>query len=568
VYEAMKIRSGLIRKIRALNLPKNSLDRLLEMGNVAELTGRTKHMEYETRAFMDGRKLVSIISEAASVGISLHASAKAVNQRPRVHLTIELPWVAEQAIQQLGRSHRTNQLHPPQYILVTTELGGENRFITSVAKRLKSMGALTRGDRRASSTLDLEAPTGVYATRALKAMLLGIWRRSIPEEIWPQFGASKDEVLEEMKDPFCQITNLEPCGTWVYPLDQKAYETMTLERFLNRLLSLEYEPQQRVYSLFHAWYTRLVEVDTEAGVYSAGVQHLSYRFTRAEPPKVIHRNAGTGSCLMMHSLVRDRGVSYEDALEMDGHFYMKDGRPVLVVGERMVRPRTGWSGTWNGEGEAVEDVKIAWTKEYESGTCMHGEHCGCSVGRRKDPFLMLTGDAVGFWCVLDDLLKKWNENSTLTTVTVRVEDSEKLVGVVWPSSLIRKLEHALATKTHETKRMLKMVKYEGFWSRVGIPKPLYPENLSAHQQMQGWDFVVQNGVVTDVGNRAFTASLGRLKRGYRLVSRVTSTPASCLYTLQFEMRMTQEEQEEQERLAREGLKREDSREPLFRSHYM
>lgn len=201
IEEAVNIRDKLIERVEALRLPNNFLDELIDqLGGkhaVAEMTGRKArvvrdrdgHLKYEARAnpdssemdslnikekdnFMSGRKLIAIVSDAASTGISLHADARAPNQRRRIHITIELPWSADKAIQQLGRSHRSNQTSAPLYKVVFTNLGGERRFAAAVARRLQSLGALTPGDRRAASGLDLGSMNydSQFGRKALRRM--------------------------------------------------------------------------------------------------------------------------------------------------------------------------------------------------------------------------------------------------------------------------------------------------------------------------------------------------------------------------------------------------------------
>ena len=178
---ALAAREALRDSLTDINIPDNPIDQIIEHfekqgQGVAELTGRKRRIEKnaltgkkeirkrkaegvaskrtnlaETQAFQDGTKRIAIISDAASTGISLHADRRAKNQQKRVHIALELKWSADKQLQDFGRSHRSNELQPPEYVLISTDIGGDKRFSSTIARRLASLGALTQGSRDATS---------------------------------------------------------------------------------------------------------------------------------------------------------------------------------------------------------------------------------------------------------------------------------------------------------------------------------------------------------------------------------------------------------------------------------
>jgi len=215
VPEAVQIRAELLRRLDAIDMPSNALDLVIGhfgVEHVAEMTGRKMRFvkdgaggtRWEPRAqngvsqdqiniaekdaFMGGTKRVAIISDAASSGISLHADPRFANTRQRLHITLELAWSADKMLQQFGRTHRSNQITAPHYVLLVSNVGGEKRFASSVARRLEMLGAITRGDRRgghgaAADLVQYNLDT-VHGHTALALMFDAVAEKSEAAALW------------------------------------------------------------------------------------------------------------------------------------------------------------------------------------------------------------------------------------------------------------------------------------------------------------------------------------------------------------------------------------------------
>uniref|UniRef100_A0A673JCA5 Protein strawberry notch homolog 2-like n=1 Tax=Sinocyclocheilus rhinocerous TaxID=307959 RepID=A0A673JCA5_9TELE len=340
-----ELKQRLLGKIAELGkeLPLNTLDELIDRfggpEKVSEMTGRKGRVvrrpdgsvRYETRAeqgltidhvnvrekerFMNGEKLIAIISEAASSGISLQADKRVQNRRRRVHMTLELPWSADRAIQQFGRTHRSNQVTAPEYIFLISELAGERRFASIVAKRLESLGALTHGDRRATESRDLSQYNfeNKYGTKALdkitKAILRQIDNKVLPPKSYPGgdiifFKDMKNGMIDV--GIFCK----EPRPS------QNTEKDCTISKFLNRILGMEVHHQNSLFQYFTDNFDYLINKDKKEGKYDMGILDLAPgndEIHEETQEKFLTPGNPQEGQVILYKISVDRGMPWEEA---------------------------------------------------------------------------------------------------------------------------------------------------------------------------------------------------------------------------------------------------------------
>lgn len=277
--EAEAARDQLIEQLCALPPIMSALDGLLEHfghDRVAEVTGRTKRLissaggrqKLETRstrtsqaeaaAFMEGRKRMLVFSDAGGTGRSYHASKDVVNQEQRVHLLLEPGWRADRAIQGLGRTHRTHQASTPLFRPVTTDCKGELRFTSTIARRLDSLGALTRGQRQTGGQNLFDPADNLESEYACAALVS--WFHLL-------VGGKLTSVSHA---EFESRTGLELCDKDGVMKD----ELPPIQRWLNRILALPIGLQNKIFDEFLSLVETRVSAAREAGRLDVGVETI------------------------------------------------------------------------------------------------------------------------------------------------------------------------------------------------------------------------------------------------------------------------------------------------------
>ena len=286
---AWDMREKLRDSLSDMALPGNPIDLIIEHFEpkgigVAELTGRKERIGVdkktgkkavlkrkaegvaqgktnlaEVAAFQSGDKRIAIISDAASTGISLHASNRAKNKQRRVHIALELKWSADKQLQDFGRTHRSDQASAPEYVLLSVDIGGDKRFSATIARRLASLGALTKGSREAAGAGEIAKYNfeSEYGVTGLGMTYAAMVRTDEGKELLADMGVMR-------RDPRTQ----KPTGN-IDPGDMR-----NVPRFLNRVLSLPVVKQNQVFEQFVGHFGEAVEAAKRNGTFDEGVSDL------------------------------------------------------------------------------------------------------------------------------------------------------------------------------------------------------------------------------------------------------------------------------------------------------
>ncbi|WP_420867668.1 strawberry notch C-terminal domain-containing protein [Bradyrhizobium ottawaense] len=336
--EAVARRNELIERLASLPPVPGALDQIVQRFGtdlVAEVTGRSRRVVRrcdrltvenraasanlaETAAFMDDLKRVRVFSEAGGTGRSYHAELSARNRRLRVHYLLEPGWKADAAIQGLGRTNRTNQAQPPLFRPIATDVKAEKRFLSTIARRLDTLGAITRGQRQTGGQGLLRPEDNLeshYARDALRQLYLLLVRGKVE-------GCS----LEMFED-----------ATGLKLVDENGIkdELPPITTFLNRLLALTIGLQALLFTAFEQLLNAKVEGAIASGVYDIGLETLqadSFVVTGRHP---IYTHPATGAETRLLTITerrRNRPMTLDQALD-----YLADARAVLLVNERSGR---------------------------------------------------------------------------------------------------------------------------------------------------------------------------------------------------------------------------------------
>lgn len=305
---AVAMREALIEQINGMSIPDGPMEMLFDafgVEMVAENTGRSRRVvprrqsdgtvkrveerrtlnsrTADVQAFQDGKKRILVFSDAGGTGKSYHADRSEKNQQQRIHYVLQPGWSASNAVQGFGRTHRSNEASAPIYKLVTTNIKGQKRFTSTIARRLDQLGALTKGQRDTGS--------GMFGA---KDNLETDLARDALREFYKRLGNNQFEGVDGarvidrlgLKDKF-----YDEYGSF----KMNEVTSREISTFLNRILALEVDEQNAVFDQFTGIYEMMLEDAIQKGTLDTGMENVKADKIEILDDKIIREDGNGGA---------------------------------------------------------------------------------------------------------------------------------------------------------------------------------------------------------------------------------------------------------------------------------
>jgi hypothetical protein len=228
-----------------------------------------------------------------------------------VHYLLEAGWKADAAIQGLGRTNRTNQAQPPLFRPIATDVKAEKRFLSTIARRLDTLGAITRGQRQTGGQSlfrpedNLESQYGRDALRQLYVLLV------------------------KGKVDGCSLETFEDAtGLKLTDANGLRDELPPIPTFLNRLLALTIELQNILFTAFERLLTARIEGAVASGTYDVGLETLRAESFVVTDRRTIYTHPSTGAETRLLTIAqheRNHPMALKEALN-----HLSDRRAVVL----------------------------------------------------------------------------------------------------------------------------------------------------------------------------------------------------------------------------------------------
>lgn len=277
--EAVAMRDRLLMQLAAVPAPDNPMDQIISyygQDKVGEVSGRKQRIipgpdgapviqpwskgksKADVRSFMDGKKKILMFTDAGGTGASYDADRAAKNQTVRNHYPLQTGWRAENCMQAFGRTHRANEKQPPKYILISTNLHGQKRFISSIARRLDQLGALTKGSRQTGSQGFFQARDNLESREAGEALhnfIRELWLNNYPEISIHDFEEQTGLELTAQNGSL-------------------GARPLKMTQFMNRLLNLKVDMMNKVFDRYQEELDKVIQRAIENGTLDQGVETI------------------------------------------------------------------------------------------------------------------------------------------------------------------------------------------------------------------------------------------------------------------------------------------------------